>query len=283
MRGSLLSKSSAALTRLALVAVLALAGGTAGAAESAARTARPDLSRPQPVKTFRPSQVGLGRDLVRYLERRWTLKAKLRGETLRSFVEGKAARTEVPVVVTPSGQLMALDRHHHITALRELADRTGIEVALPIRVVKDYRGYSQSEFAEHFVNRLQLGYFPPGLDNLSALEKMKLLPTSFDQMQNDPVRSAIGIAFRELDIHYIPMENYAELKLGQVAVERGLNQRARQLAASSAATRDPIRQPLVRAAHDLLLHDPEVRHTVKHLGLKRRDRHHIAKKLRKAS
>jgi len=269
--------------RLAVACLLVLVAQAARAGQPAPARPRPNLSRPQPITAFRPSQVGFGRGLTRYLEQKWERKAQRRGELLTDRLRIKAAHLEVPVVVTPSGELMALDRHHHITALRELAEREGIELALPVWVVKDYRGWSQADFAEHFVNRLKLGYFPPEMRDLSALEKMQLLPRSFDEMRNDPVRSAVGIAFRELDIQRIPMKNYAELTAGDVMVERNVYGRARALGFRAGATSDLTQKPLVRAARELIVDDKKVRRAVKHLGLTKRDRHDIKKKLRKAS
>src|SRR5262249_28073946 len=118
--------------RLAVACLLVLVAQAARAGQPAPARPRPNLSRPQPITAFRPSQVGLGRGLTRYLEQKWERKAQRRGELLTDRLRIKAAHLEVPVVVTPSGELMALDRHHHITALRELAEREGIELALPV-------------------------------------------------------------------------------------------------------------------------------------------------------
>jgi len=235
-----------------------------------------DLSRPQPITAFRPTQTGVGRGLVQSLEEKWDRKAKRHGEPLVDLLKAKAARTEVPVVVSPSGELLALDRHHHITALRELGEREGLHLKLPVDIVKSYQGWSEAAFAADFVSHG--GHFSPEARGLSPRQKLRLLPKSFDEMKDDPVRSAVGFAFRDLGLRHIPMKDYAELTVGDVAESRGLVARAHAFPAS----RDPARQPLVRAARELMLHDEEVREAVLRQGLAKKDREAIAKRLRKA-
>jgi hypothetical protein len=235
-----------------------------------------DLSQPQPITSFRPTQMGVGRDLVQTLERKWERKANRDGESLADFLKAKATRTEVPVVVSPSGDLLAVDRHHHITALRELGDREGLRLKLPVHVVKSYKGWSQSAFADDFV--AHEGHFPLAANGLSPRQKLRLLPPSFDELADDPVRSAVGFAFRDLRLRRIPMKDYAELSVGDVARERGLVERARAFPKNS----EPAQRPLVRAARELMLHDPEVREAVVRQGLAKEDREKIDKRLRKA-
>ena len=276
--------ATAARRLLCVAGALLLFVGVAAAREPAGGRAGLDLSRPQPLSVFRPTQMSYGAGLVQYLTNRWEQKAADRGQPLGEFLQAKAARAApVPVVVAPSGALMALDRHHHIEAFRTLSGRTGADIRLPVKVVRDYTGVSKTRFAENFIHRLRQGYFPPALRKLSAVERMKALPKSFDKMHDDPVRAAVGIAFRQLGLNDLRMRNYAELRLGELLVKRGLGERAREMAGRSGGSADPSSTPMVRAARDMIVSDRKIRQAVVGLGLKKHDRHEIARTLRKAS
>src|SRR5262249_61531448 len=85
--------------RLAVACLLVLVAQAARAGQPAPARPRPNLSRPQPITAFRPSQVGLGRGLTRYLEQKWERKAQRRGQLLTERLPIQAAALERPVAV----------------------------------------------------------------------------------------------------------------------------------------------------------------------------------------
>jgi hypothetical protein len=104
-------------------------------------------------------------------------------------------------------------------------------------VIFDYRGWSQHEYAQHFVHKLHEGQFGPELHGASADRKVAALPKSFARMRDDPLRSAVGLAMhnmfdgraRSSRTNQPKFENYIEFKVGGYLMQRGLmNQLARE-------------------------------------------------------
>jgi hypothetical protein len=115
--------------------------------------------------------------------------------------------------------------------------------------------------------------------SLTASQKLRLLPRNFESMKDDPVRSAVGMVFRELGIKKLRLRRYAELRIGDLLKERGLLEN-RQDKSDSQGDTDPV--ALAAAIRAFIVGDSLVREHVKDLGRKRRDRRGIARLLKDA-
>ena len=175
---------------------------------------------------FRPTQMEVGKAAAQRLVDGWKKEARHKGlsfkEYARRVLVPRFESEDLPVVIDPSGWVRNTDGHHRITALREVLKETGVIIPVGTRILCDYRGQSEQQFAEHFVKTLKKGQFTSAMKGLSAVEKMRGLPATYEQLRDNPLRSALGEAFERTKLDKVDFKDYVEFKLGERLMDKGL-------------------------------------------------------------
>lgn len=207
-----------------LALVLLLAAPTVG--QASPRMAPGDLVNVRPGQ-MHPSQMDVGRveSNTQHYDR-WRADADKRGMTLKKYAKvvlrKEFAKKGIEADVAPNGDVMPADAHHRLRALERIADETGYQVPVGVRIGKNYQGWKLEDFANDYVVQRGKGYFPPSFDKLTPVERVRRLPASFMDLENSPMRSAMGSVYRKLDIEDLRFENYAEFKIGDWLMKQGL-------------------------------------------------------------
>lgn len=195
------------------VALLALCVGLAARAEQ----------RRASVTAFVPSQPDLGRASAMLKLAKWQAKAREHGVTLRAFAlhaGQKFANKVVTADITPSGEIINDDTHHGIAAALALSRLTEVPLTVTADIEKDYTGWTDAAFAEDYIARGK-GRFRPEMDHRTPLQKMRSLPSSYDLMGNDTLRSTIDTALTLLRLDGEMFHKYTEVDLSRYMRENG--------------------------------------------------------------
>ena len=250
------------LTR-ALAILLALVAFSVAWAEK--RSAQP---QPIAIDELRPSQVAIGKQNAMQRYGRIVADARANHTSLRDYaaktLAPKLASSQLPVIIDPKGNYHPLDGHHRVTAWRQVEQDTGVKLSVQTKVIFDYRGWSQHDFAQHFVHKLHEGNFGPELRGASADRKVAALPKSFARLRDDPLRSAVGQAMDNMSssrTNQPKFENYIEFKVGGYLMRHGLMKR---LARDGVVPRGTKALPTDRAL------DPRVVRTIETMMTSRR-------------
>ena len=193
-----------------------------------------DASHRRPPPAARPDRL-LGSDAGRDRDGRgaeivacWQRDARAQGLSLEEFartvIKPRLTSPEYKTVrvVAPNGTIYITDAHHTVWALLQLERATGVELSVKLRVEKRYDGCSQAAFAHDFLDVRKKGQFPQPWRRLPAERRMQLLPTSFADLRDNPLRSAVGRVFYLASIRSSYVEDYAEFEIGAELMKAGL-------------------------------------------------------------
>lgn len=187
-------------------------------------------------KELAPTQTEYGAYAAGFKQETWKQAAQAKGVSFEAYVRGDLkdafASKAIPAIIDPSGQLRVLDGHHKLSALRAIERELGITTPVKLDIVKDYRGYSRQRYAEHLVNKLGKGYFGPSAAGTAA-EKVATLPSSFDGLVDNPLRSVLGVVFTKSGLEGSWFADYIQFYLGEKLIEAGLSNDLRKLGLTS--------------------------------------------------
>lgn len=180
-----------------------------------------------------PTQAYLGKAAALGHLEHWKADAKKRRISLKEYArtilpQKEFAKRRIPVVIDHEGRVRNTDAHHRIYALLHLAEKTGVEVEIPVQVIADYRGKSERAFAEGFVKKLGKGLFAPSAKSYGAIRKMRTLPADFAGLADSPLRSTLDRVFDRIGLSGSMFSDYFEFHLGDALVEAGVYQRLRE-------------------------------------------------------
>ncbi|MBT8492023.1 MAG: hypothetical protein KJO07_03095, partial [Deltaproteobacteria bacterium] len=205
------------MLRYLLSLIVILASATAAGGEPAQRLVQ--------AKDVGPTQVEIGHYAAGFKLQTWKNEAKAAGVTFNSYVKNQLTAKfdgkPIPAIIDPKGKVRMLDGHHKLTALRTIEREMGIKVLVRIQVVHDYKGQSFDRYARHLVGTLGKGYFgakPPA----SAIAKVKTLPSSFDKLGDNPLRSVLGVVFTKSGLEGSWFADYIQFHLGEKLMAGGL-------------------------------------------------------------
>jgi hypothetical protein len=211
------------LSRYLARAILALTALTALLGAPGAATAK---GRSVNVFAFRPTQMEIGKAAAGFYLTGWRAEAKERGMSLKQYAEKvlkpKYAKEKIPSIIDPEGEDRNTDGHHRITALRQVSRLTGVQFNVRAEVQKDYRGYGFKKYARHFIRRLKKGEFTPEAEALGPVKRMRQLPDRYEDLIDNPMRSALEVVFSEHGISGTMMRDYVEFRLGRRLLDDGL-------------------------------------------------------------
>jgi hypothetical protein len=223
------------------------------------------------VRDFRPSQMELGRASAHEYYEKWSDKAAAKGLSLKKYVKKielkKFKRNPLPIFLDPRGRKRNTDGHTRIGALREVEAATGAHFALNVKVIKDYRGYSNAAYAHHLLMTLGKGRFTPEIAALGPEARIAALPTSYARMQDSPMRSAVGKLFDRLKIKDATFADYVEFKLGERLVKDGFLEELAKNGIIKKSTALPSRLAFddrVQSALERWLQKPAMRRVLMH-------------------
>ena len=189
-------------------------------------------TRKVPIDEFHPTQPGVGKAAAMLYIKHWEHEAKRRDMSLKKYakkvLQRKLDTHLTPAIIDPDGNVRNTDAHHHITAMLELKEMTGVTLTARAKILADYRGQSEAEYAHDFVGRLKKGWFGPNAAGMSDVDKVRSLPKTYARMKNDPLRSAVEAAFERLGLDGKMFTDYIEFKVGAALVENGIYERLRQ-------------------------------------------------------
>jgi hypothetical protein len=181
---------------------------------------------PVSVQAFLPTQMEIGRHAVRFRVNTWKAEARQQGMTLKQYalrvLRPKFESLELSTVIDPDGNYRNTDAHHRISALREVERLTGVELRITPKVIADYRGKSFDEYAHHFIKELGKGQFTPEVEALSITDRMRHLPRSYAELNDNTMRSALEVVFEGNGISGSWMRDYVEFRAARKLVEEGL-------------------------------------------------------------
>lgn len=240
------------LSRLLVLLLWVLAASSAAAA--------PGVS----VLALRPTQMQIGKRAAQFHVDQWRREAKAAKLSLRQYAETVLkpafAKTELPMIINPSGAYRNTDGHHRVTALRKLTKLTGVRFEVAPKILADYRGQSFEEYAHDFIHDLKKGQFTPEIEALPAVERMKHLPNSYAELGDSPMRTALEIVFTKYQIKGSWMRDYIEFRAGNRLIKHGLLDELRD---------EHVIGPRTKALPDRLAMDPRVLEAItKQLGTK---------------
>jgi hypothetical protein len=134
------------------------------------------------VKDLRPAQIAVGKRLVK--ERRKGLRARIREpQELVDYILEHPIR----VVTGPKNRQYIVDHHHLAMALLEEGFRTA-----PVLVLGDLSKLAMTEFWKEMQAK---GWLHP-FDGKGQKQPISAIPTSIEDMQDDPYRSLAGFVRR---------------------------------------------------------------------------------------
>jgi hypothetical protein len=184
-----------------------------------------------PVDEFHETQKKRGDACAMLYVKHWKKEAKRLDLSLKQYakrvLQPKLDGKLTPAVINPDGEVLNTDAHHHITAMLKLKELTGVTLVARAKLLKDYRGWSEKDYADHFVEVLKKGWFGRKHANDTPLEKMRSLPKTYAEMENDPLRSAVDAAFERVGLDGKMFTDYIEFRLGEALEDHGLYQRLR--------------------------------------------------------
>ena len=224
-----------ARVRVVLSLALALGAGTV----SGVAGAEPMVS----TSKIAPTQTEYGALAVDNKFNKWVVEAKAQGISLPKYTDtvlrGVFATAKIPVVIAPDGVVRTLDGHHKLSALVRVQKITGVSVPVNVDVIKDYSGYSETRYANHFVNKLGKGYFGDSPSE-SAVEKLRSLPRSLSGMRDNPMRSVIGLVFDRAGLEGSWFKDYVQFDLAALLKTSGRLPKAPNGAASNPKYLDAV-------------------------------------------
>jgi len=227
-------QSTEAMKRVAVI--LAVVLGTLGQARAEEQFARP--------AELGPTQTVIGQYAASFKLETWKKEAASAGTDFPSYVRGplktKFASKAIPAIIDPHGQIRILDGHHKLTALRAIQRDLGITIPVRLDIIKDYKGYSFDDYANDLVDKRGKGYFGSRSPSAAAA-KVRMLPTSLDQLGDDPLRSILGVVFTKSGLEGSWFQDYVQFHLGERLLASGLEAdlAARGLSIASGAAADP--------------------------------------------
>ncbi len=199
---------------------------------------------------FRPTQMEIGRDAVTYHIDKWKKDAAQRGMSFaayaRDVLRPKFQAQQINSVIDPEGHIRNTDAHHRISALRRVSAETGVPFEINARILADYRGKSQGEYAEHFLNTLKKGQFTVAAERLPPAARMQQLPVTYAGLGNNALRSSLEIVFGTHGIDGGWMRDYVEFRIARRLMADGILD---ELKAAGVVPADARKVP-VRVASD---------------------------------
>jgi hypothetical protein len=192
------------------------------------------------VTQAKPTQTHVGgrdvREIVREKQRyaaQWANDEHLAlkgNQALRAYFERVmqpeySKRPPVPAVIDPSGEVRVMDGHHRLAALNRIATMAGSDLKIAVAIQKDFRhdpvGYAGFMLKNAYLypaDRKKLDRLSPS-QQASALSDV--LPASFSELRNDPLRSDVAFALARLKIYSASLQNYAEFKICERLRQKG--------------------------------------------------------------
>jgi hypothetical protein len=168
--------------------------------------------------------VEIGRDSVDVKVDGIKASAAKKGLPPVEVLRAKLGKKIIPGLIGPNGQVYILDGHHKISAAGRIIAKApnGDTVKAQIRVLADYTGKSEQEFAKDLFGKYNAGQFPEEMlrKNPSAVQKLGMLPADFPSMQNNPYRSLAGNVFDKMGLNGADMEDFIQFKVAKALKER---------------------------------------------------------------
>ncbi|MEK7691592.1 MAG: ParB/Srx family N-terminal domain-containing protein, partial [Bdellovibrionota bacterium] len=126
----------------------------------------------------RPTQTSLGHALVDRIYRDLLSKSGGDPSATMKMILSKNDLDPVPGVRGPDGAIYITDGHHRTRALALAVDEAELADSpeMSVKILEDYRGKTQEEFARDFLEVRKSGYFQPELRGLEPSERMRALP-----------------------------------------------------------------------------------------------------------
>ena len=213
------------------------------------------------VADMAPTQTEVGReDIVQRVDR-WERQARkvdldLAGYARQVLVPRYRER-KLPAILDPEGRVRVTDGHHRVSSLLIVRERTGVDIAMPIEVVHDYRGWAENDYARHMIEQLGIGYFA-GVADSEASAQIAQLPNGFAELGDNPMRSLVGAVFDRADLAGSDFTSYIEFRVGDRLLAEGLltKMRAEGLIGSSLPSNAGSKKQLLRRVEHAIFTKP---------------------------
>jgi CHAD domain-containing protein len=158
--------------------------------------------------------------------------AKVRGTSVKEEVVNvlnRELQRGVESVESPDGLIRITDGHHKVLATRKLLSDMHIsqsKVEFSADVLKDFKGDDWEKYVK-WREAHNPTYFPESFDHEHAsFEKIvayyKALPTSFDKIEDLPMRSATGRFFDELGVKGSNFDPFIQFRFGEELKDLGI-------------------------------------------------------------
>jgi hypothetical protein len=152
----------------------------------------------------------------------WRHEARATGLPLAAYLTARAEEVVVNTIIDPDGRHRNDDRHHRILALHWGARRCRTPLGVPVQVLHDYRGWPFAAYASHLVHHQGIGYFGPQPAGRTPVALVRLLPDSYDQLRDNPLRSVVKRAMQQLGLRGEWFARYAQFHVAHRLIEAGL-------------------------------------------------------------
>lgn len=162
-----------------------------------------------------PTQNAVGVSVAELRVNKWQDAAKDEGISLQDYalrvLVPRFSKGLIPAVVDWKGRVLNTDGHHRVYALRKVSALTGVRFSIGIDVVQNFEGLSRKVYQKKLARFL--GY---------SKKEVRALPASFDDLKDSPMRSLIGIAFKQTGIRGSLFVDRIQFTVGEMLLQDGL-------------------------------------------------------------
>lgn len=189
---------------------------------------------------IQPTQPYAGFDNMQDMVGRWKAEAaKTIGKSTdqltlnewRGWVTGtlkpRMAGKTIPGIIDTNGDFRNLDAHHTVGALQLVFRETGVDFQLPTDVQADFRGKASRD-VDHWFNERGLS-FPARPIKRSHPGASARWPVRFEEIQDSPLRSAVGNALYNLGIDSVNGKPYLEFTIANLLEANGIVPKLKKL------------------------------------------------------
>lgn len=179
------------------------------------------------ISKIRPTQMEYGEALVTIRANELILEAAKTGLRPREFIIKNKLDKPIPAVISPRGEFFSTDSHHGIAILYKMLGKTA-DLKLPLEIIRDYRQtkadgtqWTYEEFIFNLQSPVEEGglakcQFSKNIKNKSPEARFAYLPTRYDMLANNPLRSLVGSAFSRHKISASAFKDYIEFDVADM-------------------------------------------------------------------
>ncbi len=179
------------------------------------------------ISKLRPTQMEIGRALVEIRATELLVEAAGINVRPRDYVLKFRNKKPVPAVISPRGEFFITDSHHGISIIYRMLGKTA-DVKLKIEIVRDYREAKTDGSLwtyEEFIFNLQAatesgglakGQFSKDVKNKSPEARFAYLPSRYDMLLDNPLRSLVGAAFTLRGLSPSNYKDYIEFDVAEM-------------------------------------------------------------------